>query len=259
MKKILLSTALTATLLSPLAAESFSGMFAGAKGSILLFNKGTLPNLAKDKLDGVNPKEYGGFGFNGGYGGAELGYSFRFANNFALGFSLGGGYKHQTIKEARDTTAPVAGTDEKKLGLDFITSGFSAEARLRLGLVFSRFHVYLNPGMELGMTNPELTVYYQEKVEGDKKVDKTHKITYATDKGPDWKDRLSFVVGLNVEYAVTQTMFVGGGIGFRYSLADVKDQKDNFSAETAKVDAVTDIAYKNPMGVDVGVVVGASF
>lgn len=257
MKKILLSTALTAVLLSPLAAESFSGMFAGAKGSILLFNKGGLSDLTKAALD-KDTKDYGGFGFNGGYGGAELGYSFRFANNFAMGFSLGGGYKHNTIKEARDTTEPAAGTDKKLLGLDFITSGFSAEARLRLGVIFSRFHVYLNPGMELGMTNPELTVYY--KGAGDNAKDENHKITYAVDKGPDWKDRLSFVVGLNVEYAVTQTMFVGGGIGFRYGLADVKDQKGNFSeATTAKADVVTDIAYKNPIGVDVGVVIGASF
>lgn len=257
MKKILLSTALTAALLSPVAAESFSGMFAGAKGSVLLYNKGGLSDLTKNALD-VTTKDYGGFGFNGGYGGVELGYSFRFANNFALGFSLGGGYKHQTIKETRDTTAPAAGTDEKKLGLDFITSGFAAEARARLGLVYSRFHVYFNPGVEVGMSNPELTVYY--KGAGDNAKDESHKITYATDKGPDWKDRLSFVVGLNVEYAVTQTMFVGGGIGFRYSFADVKDQKDNFSAETkAKANAVTDIGYKNPMGVDLSVIVGASF
>lgn len=254
MKKILLSTALTAVLLSPIAAESFSGMFAGAKGSILLFNKSALPDLTKNALD-VATKDYGGFGFNGGYGGAELGYSFRFANNFAMGFSLGCGYKHQTIKEARDTEA---GADKKALGLDFVTSGFAADARVRLGLVYSRFHIYFNPGMELGMTNPELTVSY--KGTGDNAKDETHKVTYATDKGPDWKDRLSFVLGLNVEYAVTQTMFVGGGVGFRYSLADVKDQKDNFSAETkAKADAVANIAYKNPMGVDIGVVVGASF
>jgi opacity protein-like surface antigen len=254
MKKILLSTALTAAMLSPVAAESFSGMFAGAKGSILLFNKGGLSDLTKTPLD-KDTKDYGGFGFNGGYGGVELGYAFRFANNFAMGFSLGGGYKHSTIKEARDTEV---GADKKALGLDFITSGFSTEARLRLGLIFSRFHVYLNPGMELGMSNPELTVYY--KGAGDNAKDETHKVTYAPDKGPEWKDRLSFVVGLNVEYAVTQTMFVGGGIGFRYGLADVKDQKGNFSTETtAKADVVTDIAYKNPMGVDVGVVIGASF
>ncbi|QOL19948.1 DUF3575 domain-containing protein [Candidatus Bodocaedibacter vickermanii] len=257
MKKILLSTALTAVLLSPLAAESFSGMFAGAKGSVLFFNKGALSDLTKTALD-KDTKDYGGFGFNGGYGGAELGYSFRFANNFAMGLSVGGGYKHHTLKEARDTTEPAEGTAKKNLGLDFITSGFAADARVRLGVIFSRFHVYFNPGMELGMTNPELTVSY--KGAGDNAKDETHKVTYATDKGPDWKDRLSFVIGLNVEYAVTQTMFVGGGVGFRYSLADVKDQKDNFSAETkAKTDAVTDIAYKNPMGLDVGVVVGASF
>ncbi|MDP3936138.1 MAG: DUF3575 domain-containing protein, partial [Alphaproteobacteria bacterium] len=115
MKKILLSTALSAALLSPLAAESFSGVFAGAKGSFLLFNKSALSDLAKTPL-GKDKKDYGGFGFNGGYGGVELGYSFRFANNFAMGFSLGGGYKHNTIKEARDTTDPAAGTDKKIFG-----------------------------------------------------------------------------------------------------------------------------------------------
>lgn len=256
MKKILLSTALTAAMLSPLAAESFSGMFAGAKGSILVFNKGGLSDLTKTSLN-KDTKDYGGFGFNGGSGGAELGYSFRFANNFAMGLSIGGGYKHHTIKEARDTEA---GADKKALGLDFITSSFIADARVRLGVIFSRFHVYFNPGMELGMADPELTVSYTYKDAGDTLKEGTHKITYATDKGPDWKDRLSFVVGLNVEYAVTQTMFVGGGLGFRYSLADVKEQKDNFSTETkAKTEAVTDIAYKNPFGLDVGVVVGASF
>lgn len=258
MKKILLSTALTAALLSPLAAESFSGMFSGANGSVLLFNKGGFSDLTKAAL-AKDTKDYGGFGFNGGYGGIELGYSFRFANNFAMGFSLGGGYKHNTIKEARDITDPAAGTDKKIFGFDSVTSGFAANARVRLGLVYSRFHIYLNPGMELGMTNPEITVHYQEKVEGDKTVDKTHKITYATDKDPDWKDRLSFVVGLNVEYAVTQTMFVGGNIGFRYGLADVHDQKDNFSEATAKVTEVADFAYKNPISLDLGVVVGASF
>jgi hypothetical protein len=109
--------------------------------------------------------------------------------------------------------------------------------------------------MEVGMNNPELTVHYQ----ADGK-EATHKVTYATDKEPTWKDRLSFVMGLNVEYAVTQTIYLGGGIGFRYSFAEVKDQKDNFSAETkAASAAVTDIAYKNPIGMDVGVIVGASF
>jgi opacity protein-like surface antigen len=253
MKKILLSSVVLSTMLSPIAAESFSGVFVAGKGSVLLMHKGTLPNLTKNTLVADDSKDYGGFGFNGGAGGAELGYSFRFANNFVIGLSLGGGYKHHTIKEAKDTEA---GVDKKQLGLDFITSGLVADARLRLGMAFGRFHVYLNPGIELAMSNPELTVTY--KGAGDK--DETHKITYATDKGPEWKERLSLVVGLNAEYALTQTMFLGGGVGFRYSFADVKNVKDSFSDETkAKASVVGDIAYKNPYGVELGVVVGASF
>lgn len=254
MKKILLSSAVMTSMLAPIAAESFSGVFVAGKGSVLLMHKGTLSDLTQTPLTDANPKEgYGGFGFNGGAGGAELGYSFRFANNFVAGVSLGGGYKHHTIKEARDTEA---GPDKKQSGLDFITSGLMAEARLRLGMAFGRFHVYLNPGMELAMTNPEITVTY--KGSGDK--NETHKITYAADKEPDWKQRLSFVVGLNVEYAFTQTMFLGGGVGFRYSFADVKNMKDAFSDETkAKSSAISDIAYKNPFGLEVGIVVGASF
>lgn len=252
MKKILLSTAFTAALLAPVAAESFSGMFAGAKGAVLFFNRSTLPDLTKPALD-VAGKDYGGFDFNGFNAGAELGYSFRFANNFALGLSLGGGYKHHTIKEARDTEA---GDGKKVLGLDVLTSGFAADARVRLGVVFSRFHVYLNPGLEFGMTNPELTVYYKD--EGDKEA--TYKIDYATDKGPDWKDRLSFVIGLNVEYAITQTVYLGGSVGVRYGFGDVKTLKESFSDETkSKSTVITDAAYTNQLGVDVSVLVGASF
>ncbi len=254
MKKILLSSVIAAAALTPVAAESFSGMFTAAKGSIFFFHNGALPDLTKDKLDTAT-KDYGSFGFNGGAGGVELGYSFRFANNFVMGLSLGGGYKHHTIKEARDTEA---GTDKKLLGLDFVTSGLAAEARARFGMVFKRFHIYLNPGVELSMANPELTLNY--KGEGDKEA--SLKITYATDKAPDWKQRLSFVMGLNVEYALTQTMFVGGGIGFRYGFADVKDLKANFSDETNKANVdgkLTDIAYKSPYGAEAGIVVGASF
>lgn len=256
MKKILLSSALTATLLSPVAAESFSGMFLGAKGSVLLFNKGTLPDLTKQPLD-IAGKDYGGFGFNGFNGGAELGYAFRFANNFAMGLSVGGAYKHHTIKEARDTEA---GEGKKVLGLDAITSGFAVDVRARLGVVFSRFHVYLNPGIEFGMSNPEFTVSYLEHGEGDKTTEKTHKITYAEDKGPDWKDRMSFVIGLNVEYAITQTIFLGGGVGFRCGFAEVKPTKESFSDATKeKADVISDLAYKNPIGVDISVLAGASF
>jgi opacity protein-like surface antigen len=253
MKKLLLSSVVLTVMLSPVAAESFSGMFVAGKGSVLLFNKATLPDLTKDTLGVDDPKEYGGFGFNGWNAGAELGYSFRFANNFVIGLSVGGGYKHHTLKEARDKETTEG---KKKLGLDFITSGLAADARLRLGMAFGRFHIYLNPGLELGMSNPELTVAY--KGAGDK--DETHKITYATDKGPEWKERLSFVIGLNVEYAVTQTMFLGGGVGYRYSFAEVKSMKDNFSDDTkAKSSVVGDISYKNPMGLEFGVIVGASF
>ena len=256
MKKILLSTAFAAVLLTPVAAESFSGMFAGAKGAVLIFNRCNLPDLTKETLD-VAGKDYGGFAFNGFNAGAELGYSFRFANNFALGLSLGGGYKHHTIKEARDTEE---GEGKKVLGLDVMTSGFAAEARVRLGFVFSRFHIYLNPGLEVGMSNPEFTVSYQENGEGDTKVNKTHKITYANDKGPDWKDRLSFVIGLNAEYAITQTVYLGAGIGGRYGFGDVKTVKDSFDDATKAVSSViTDAAYKNALGIDVNVSIGASF
>lgn len=255
MKKILLSSIVAATALTSVAAESFSGMFAGAKGSVLFFHKGALPDLTKNQLD-TPPKDYGGFGFNGFSGGAELGYSFRFANNFVMGLSLGGGYKHHTIKEARDTEASE---DKKALGLDVVTSGLTAEVRPRLGMVFKRFHIYLNPGVELSMVNPELTAKY--KGDGDKEA--SLKVTYATDKEPDWKQRLSFVMGLNVEYALTQTMFIGGGVGFRYSFADVKDQKANFSDDTNKangvVNVINDITYKSPYGVEAGIIVGASF
>lgn len=256
MKKILLSTVIAAAALSPVAAESFSGIFAGAKGSILFFHKGDLPDLTKEKLN-KETKSYGGFGFKGFSGGAELGYSFRFANNFVMGASLGGGYKHHSIKEERDTET---GNDKKKLGLDFVASGFAAEARLRLGMVYKRFHIYLNPGIELAMTDPELTVKYN----GADNKEATHKITFAKEKGPDWKERMSLVMGLNVEYALTQTIFLGGGIGFRYAFTDVKDQAANFSEETKKIvdDAngvITDIAYKSPYGVEATFVVGASF
>jgi opacity protein-like surface antigen len=255
MKKILLSSVIAAAALTPVAAGSFSGMFTAAKGSILIFHKGALPDLTKNQLD-TTTKDYSSFGFNGGAGGVEFGYSFRFVNNFVMGLSLGCGYKHHTITEARDTEA---GTDKKALGLEFVTSGLTAEARARFGMVYKRFHIYLNPGVELSMANPELTVNY--KGDGDK--DTSLKITYAADKAPDWKQRLSFVLSLNVEYALTQTMFVGGGVGYRYSFADVKDQKANFSEdtnksnETAKI--VNDIAYKNPYGVEAGIVVGANF
>lgn len=257
MKKALLSAVAITALLSPVAAESFSGIFVAGKGAVLLLNKATLPDLSKEALNSDATKEYGGFGFKGGSGSAVLGWSYRFANNFVLGLSVGGGYNHHSIKETRDTAAASGNTDGKNfLGLDFVNSGLMAEARLRLGLVFGRFHVYLNPGIEMGMANPELTVHY--KGDGDKEVN--HKITYATDKGPEWKERLSFVVGLNTEYAVTQTVFVGGNIGFRYGFADVKNIAANFSDETKAVSSVVkDIAYKNPIGLEVGVTVGASF
>lgn len=259
MKKTLLISAFATFLVSPISGESFSGVFSSGKGSVLLFNKGTLPDLSKDALNADVTKDYGGFGLNGGFGGVELGYSFRFANNFVLGASVGGGYKHNVIKEARDTAATSGNTDGKNyLGLDFVNSGLAAEARLRLGMAFGRFHVYLNPGMELAMTNPELTVHYK----GEEDKDSSHKVTYLTDKEPEWKERLSFVVGLNVEYAVSQTVFIGGNVGFRYGFADVKNISANFS-ETSKSEAVAkvvkDVAYKNPIGVELGVIVGASF
>lgn len=263
MKKILLSSALAVTLLCPVAAESFSGVFLGGKGSLAFLNKGSLPDLSKKPLTSSDPKEYGGFGLNGLIGMAELGYSFRFANNFALGLSGGFGYKHYSVAEAADTD--TSKEEAKKVGLTFATSTLSTEARLRLGMVFRRFHVYLNPGLELDMANPELTVNYTTEKEDGKKEEKSHKIIYAADKGPDWKERLSFVIGLNGEYALTRTVFAGVGIGFRYSFADVKDMKDNF-AEISNADrktevegVMTDIAYKNPIRIEASLIVGASF
>jgi opacity protein-like surface antigen len=256
MKNILLSSAIAAAALTPVTAESFSGMFAAGKGSVLIYNKSDLSDLTKDTLD-KELKSYGGFGLKGFAGGVELGYSFRFANNFIIGASLGGAYNHHSIKEESDKEA---GNDKKKLGLDFVSSGLVAEARLRLGMAYKRFHVYVNPGIELAMSNPELTVKYK----GADGKEASHKITFAKDKGPEWKERLSFVMGLNAEYALTQTMFVGGGIGIRYGFSDVKDQKANFSEDTLKVvneadSKIADIGYKSPFGVEINLIVGASF
>lgn len=251
MKKILLSTALAASTLVSTHAESFSGFFVAGKGAFLFFSKATLPNLSKNDLT-ADTKDYGGFGAYGGSLGAELGYSFRFSNNFVAGVSLGGGYLHQAIKEAMNTET---GEDQRRIGLDFINSSLYTEARLRLGMVFRRFHVFLNPGLSYNFKNPELTVNYAE----DGGVKQSKKIDYKSDKEPEWKERLGFVVNLNVEYALTQTVFVGGSLGFRYDFTDVKNMSDAVSDAIRATGRVQDVVYSHPYGIEVGVSVGASF
>lgn len=253
MKKLLLSTVLAASVLSTPHAESFSGFYVAGKGAFLFLNKASLPDLSKNDLNSDATKDYGDFGAHGASGGAELGYSFRFANNFVIGASLGGGYTHSSIKEAINTEA---GEDRNRIGLDFINSSLYTEARLRLGMVFRRFHVFLNPGLSLNYKNPELT-FYSLKDDGGK-ADPV-KLTYKTDKEPDWKERLGFVVSLNVEYAVTQTVFVGGNIGFRYEFADVKNMADALTDDVKTNGHIKDIAYKNPYGMEIGISAGASF
>ncbi len=252
MKKILLSTVLAVSALTSIHAESFSGFFAAGKGSFLFLNKAKLQKLSENVLDGDATKDYGDFGAHGGLGGAELGYSFRFANNFVIGASLGGGYVHSSIKEEINTDE---GADRNRIGLDFVNSSIYTEARLRFGMVFRRFHVFLNPGFSLEANNPELTVHST----GDGGKKESVKVQYKDDKEPDWKERLSFAISLNTEYAVTQTVFVGGFVGFRYGFADVKNMADNITDEVSANNSIKDVAYKNSYGMEVGVVVGASF
>jgi hypothetical protein len=252
MKKLLLSSALIASnifSLSTTHAESFSGFFLMGKGAAIIYNKASLPDLSQTNFGDGELKEYGGFGINGVSATASLGYSLRFANNFVLGASFGGGYKHASIKEARDTAA------EKQLGVDFVTSTGTLEGRARLGMAFGRFHVFLDPGLEIELSNPEVTVHYNNSTK-----DESKKIKLATDKGPEWKERVSFVMGLNSEYAITQTVFIGGRIGVTYSFGDVKNQKEAFDTETMKdVSRITNLAYKSQLGLEIGVYGGATF
>lgn len=257
MKKTLLATALlscAAFSTTTSQAESFSGFFLMGKGNAIIYNKGSLPDLSQTSFGDGDLKEYGGFGIKGASGSACVGYSMRFANNFVLGASVGAGYEHSSIKEAIDTEA------SKQLGVDFVTSTATAELRARIGMASGRFHIFLDPGMKINFSNPEVTVHYKE---GSK--DQSKKIAFATDKGPNWQDRLAFSMGLNAEYALTQSVFLGGRIGITRSFADVKDQKENFDTDAMKdssgnpISAVSNLAYKHMLGLEIGLYGGATF
>lgn len=260
MKKILLSTALAALTVSAVSAEAFSGVIAGFRGSVLGFHKGAFSNLTKASVAAdtnvvsldKESADYGGFGFNGAAGLIDLGYSYRFSNNFVFGVTGSAGYRHHTINEARDTS-----TDGKKIGMDFVQSSLTFEGRLRLGAAFGRFHIFVNPGVALDYANPELT--FRTKAAKDGAEDDSKKVTWATDKEPGLKERVSFVMGLNVEYAMTQTIAVGGSVGCRVSFAEVK-LKD-LSEETKKVVTGGEdiLGYKSPWGIEAGLHVTASF
>jgi hypothetical protein len=256
MKKVLLSTAAAAGLLSVASAEIGSGFFVGLKGGMNIFNLGGKASGAKassDKsTDAANADiDLAGFGLKGWNVGVEGGYSYRTQGGFTIGASLFAGYNNNVV-------SGLASLDGKKLddvkkddvlstnSIDL--SGFDAQLRVRIGYAFSKFHIFINPGFATTFATPK---------SADVSID-TSKETFAKKDGTStdlsdatFMSKSAFISALNFNHAITPTMYYGISVGGRMNFAKGENLYKTPTDAQKKFEA--------PIGLEIGLTFGANF
>jgi hypothetical protein len=267
MKKVLLSTAALAAMISVSSAESFNGFFLGSKGGVSLWNASGKTLGAKAKADGayifdVEGIDATGFGFNGFSALVNAGYSFRMQGGFVIGAEVGAGYLSNGLTVDRvDKKATDIKKDDLVLGSKFDISGFGLEARVRIGYAFNRMHIFLDPGLATVFGAPK----FELKTPNAADVTKTDVIS-AEAADASFIAKSAFVVGLNAHYAVTQNVFFGGGVGIRMSFANFENLNGEDQAKMDKmastVGTTADKAkdfVSGPLSLEANLAVGMSF
>lgn len=272
MKKVLLSTAAAAGLLSVASAEIGSGFFVGLKGGMNIFNiggKGVGVKASEDKS--ANPAndfalDLGGFGVKGWNVGVETGYSYRTQGGFTIGGALFAGYNNNVFGTVADldgkTTADIKKDDVLGSSV-FDLSGFDAQLRVRIGYAFSKFHIFLDPGFATTFSNPKSGIA-SIGVNGDK-LKKTD-ATFAEIKDTTFMSKSAFVAALNFNHGITPSMYYGVSVGVRMNFADAKglnNGKDVTAADLPAGAPATSLEASKgitaPMGLEVGLTFGANF